>query len=32
MEHRLSAFYGYSGMGIGVGINLAWLSGTDTGP
>jgi hypothetical protein len=32
VEHRLSAFYGYSGMGIGVGINLAWLSGTDSGP
>ena len=32
VEHRLSAFYGYSGIGIGVGINLAWLSGTDSGP
>jgi hypothetical protein len=32
VEHQLSAFYGYSGMGIGVGLNLAWLSGTDCGP
>lgn len=31
-EHHISAFYGYSGLGIGVGINLAWLSGTDSGP
>jgi hypothetical protein len=31
-QHRVSAFYGYSGMGIGLGINLAWLSGTDSGP
>jgi hypothetical protein len=32
VEHALSAFYGYSGIGIGVGFNLAWLSGTDAGP
>jgi hypothetical protein len=32
VDHRLSAFYGYSGLGIGVGINAAWLSGTDSGP
>jgi OmpA family len=31
LEHGLSAFYGYSGMGIGAGFNLAWLSGTDRG-
>jgi len=32
VEHHLSAFYGYSGMGIGVGINALWLSATDAGP
>ncbi|PWT89902.1 MAG: hypothetical protein C5B55_10565 [Blastocatellia bacterium] len=32
VEHRLSAFYGYSGLGIGVGFNAAWLSATDAGP
>lgn len=31
-EHRLSAVYGYSGIGIGVGFSAAWLSGTDAGP
>ncbi|HWO36420.1 MAG TPA: hypothetical protein VNO32_47130 [Candidatus Acidoferrum sp.] len=29
VDDRMSAFYGYSGMGMGVGVNLAWLSGTD---
>ncbi|HKV80393.1 MAG TPA: OmpA family protein [Candidatus Sulfotelmatobacter sp.] len=32
VEHKISAFYGYSGLGMGVGVNLAWLSGTDAGP
>jgi hypothetical protein len=32
VEHHLSAFYGYSGLGLGVGIDGAWLSGTDAGP
>ena len=31
IEHRLSAFYGFSGIGIGAGFNLAWLSGTESG-
>lgn len=31
-EHHLSAFYGYSGLGLGVGFSAAWLSGTDCGP
>jgi OmpA family protein len=31
-EHRLSAFYGYSGLGLGVGISVLWLSGTAAGP
>jgi len=32
VEHKTSAFYGYSGLGMGVGVSLAWLSGTDAGP
>ena len=32
VEHGLSAFYGYSGLGAGAGFNAAWLSGTDSGP
>ena len=32
IEHHLSAFYGYSGIGIGAGFNAAWLSATDAGP
>jgi hypothetical protein len=32
IEHRYSAFYGFSGIGLGLGFNAAWLSGTDTGP
>jgi hypothetical protein len=32
LEHRLSAFYGYAGLGAGAGFNAAWLSGTDAGP
>ena len=31
-EHHITAFYGYSGLGLGVGFSAAWLSGTDTGP
>lgn len=32
VQHELSAFYGYGGLGIGAGINLAWLSATESGP
>jgi hypothetical protein len=32
VEHRLSAIYGYSGLGIGLGISAFWLSATDAGP
>ena len=32
VEHRLSAFYGYSGMGGGLGFAAAWASGTTAGP
>ena len=32
IDHGLSAFYGYSGLGIGAGFSAAWLSGTDSGP
>lgn len=32
VEHGLSAFYGYGGLGAGAGFTAAWLSGTDSGP
>jgi hypothetical protein len=33
LANGLSAFYGYSGMGMGAGLDLTpWLSGTDAGP
>lgn len=33
LENGLSAFYGYSGMGAGVGLDVTpWLSGTGAGP
>ena len=32
VEHKLSAFYGYSGLGLGVGYSGLALSATDSGP
>ena len=33
LDNGLSAFYGYSGIGMGAGLDLTpWLSGTDAGP